>query len=78
MIKCGLGRTFDAVRRGIRDLRWDSAGNSGVLSGVPGCDHDYDDRNLYLNGDEQIKHIGQIVYAKSDTCPSRIHVSCKD
>ena len=26
----------------------DSAGNNGVLSGVPGCDHDYDDQNLFL------------------------------
>ena len=26
----------------------DSDGNSGVLSGVPGCDHDYDDQNLFL------------------------------
>ena len=24
----------------------DSAGSSGVLSGVPGCDHDYDDQNF--------------------------------
>ena len=48
MIKCGQRRTFDAVRRGIRDLRWDSAGSSGILSGVPGCDHDYDDQNLFL------------------------------
>ena len=26
----------------------DSAGNNGVLSGVPGCDHDNDDQNLFL------------------------------
>ena len=26
----------------------DSDGNSGVLSGGPGCDHDYDDQNLFL------------------------------
>ena len=30
------GHTFDAVRRGIGHLRWDSAGSSGVLSGVLG------------------------------------------
>ena len=48
MIKCGQRHTFDAVQRGIGSLRWDSTGSSGVLSGFSGCDHDYDDQNLFL------------------------------
>ena len=36
LVKCGQSHAFDAVRRGIGHLRWDSAGSSGVLSGVLG------------------------------------------
>jgi len=44
LIKYGQRHAFDAVRRGIGYLRWDSAGNSGVLSGVLGVTRPYDDR----------------------------------
>ena len=44
LIKCGQRHAFDAVRRGIGHLRWDSAGNSGVLSGVLGVTRPHDDR----------------------------------
>ena len=36
MMKCDQSHTFNAVQRGIGHLRWDSAGSSGVLSGILG------------------------------------------
>ena len=55
LIKCGQRQAFDAVRRGIGHLRWDSAGNSGVLSGVLGVTRPHDDRNIIFGWTE--KHV---------------------
>ena len=55
LIKCRQSHAFDAVRRGIGHLRWDSAGNSGVLSGVLGVTRPHDDRNIIFGWTE--KHV---------------------
>ena len=43
MIKCGRGRTFDAVQRETGDLWWDPDVTQLGLIGGPGCDQLYDD-----------------------------------
>ena len=46
--KWGQGHTFDSVRKDIENQRWDSAGSSGVLSGVLGVTRPYDNQKPEL------------------------------